>query len=179
MRPASQFDAVLSSTALHWLPAEALSGLYRDLAQLLRPGGVFLNADHLPYGPATPILAQLSEHPSTSSGAMSPSPLAAPRQQSNGGKASPTNPGWARSGQNGLDASTVNSAPTPPPSTTTSRRCEPPASARLARFGRPSRTEYSWPSCKTRVSHPSRPSHDIRRNRRVLVNPTCRHSARR
>jgi trans-aconitate methyltransferase len=59
---ASQVDAVLSSTALHWLPAEALSGLYRDLARLLPPGGVFLNADHLPYGPTTPTLAQLSEH---------------------------------------------------------------------------------------------------------------------
>ena len=58
----SRVDAVMSSTALHWLPAEALSRLYRDLAQLLPPGGVFLNADHLPYGPTTPTLAQVSEH---------------------------------------------------------------------------------------------------------------------
>lgn len=58
----SRVDAVLSSTALHWLPTEDLQRLYRDLAQLLPPGGLFLNADHLPYGPTTPTLAQVSEH---------------------------------------------------------------------------------------------------------------------
>lgn len=40
-------NAVLSSTALHWLPAPALVRLYGDLAQLLTPNAVFLNADHL------------------------------------------------------------------------------------------------------------------------------------
>lgn len=40
-------DAVLSSTALHWLPAPDLVRLYAELAQLLAPGGVVLNADHL------------------------------------------------------------------------------------------------------------------------------------
>jgi SAM-dependent methyltransferase len=40
-------DAVTSSTALHWLPAEAIRRLYRDLARLIRPGGVFLDADHV------------------------------------------------------------------------------------------------------------------------------------
>lgn len=59
---ASRVDAVLSSTALHWLPVDALSRLYRDLAQLLPSGGVFLNADHLPYSQTTPSLARLSEH---------------------------------------------------------------------------------------------------------------------
>jgi len=49
-------DAVLSTTALHWLAADALVRLYGDLAGLLRPGGLFVNGDHLSYGPAQPTL---------------------------------------------------------------------------------------------------------------------------
>ncbi|MCP2257845.1 Methyltransferase domain-containing protein [Streptoalloteichus tenebrarius] len=41
------FDAAVSTTALHWLPEDALARLYRDLAGMLRPGGVFVNGDHL------------------------------------------------------------------------------------------------------------------------------------
>ncbi len=44
----SGFDAAVSSTALHWLDEAALARLYRSLALMLRPGGIFLNADHLP-----------------------------------------------------------------------------------------------------------------------------------
>lgn len=44
-----KFDAVVSSTALHWLRPEALSRLYFTLAGKIRDGGVFLNADHLLY----------------------------------------------------------------------------------------------------------------------------------
>jgi SAM-dependent methyltransferase len=44
-------DAVTSSTALHWLPADAVRRLYGDLAGLIRPGGVFLDADHVRLGP--------------------------------------------------------------------------------------------------------------------------------
>ena len=44
----SGFDAAISSTALHWLDLPALATLYRSLARMLRPGGLFLNADHLP-----------------------------------------------------------------------------------------------------------------------------------
>ncbi|MBN2454979.1 MAG: class I SAM-dependent methyltransferase [Sedimentisphaerales bacterium] len=40
-------DAAISATALHWLNAEHLSQLYCQLAGILRPGGIFLNADHL------------------------------------------------------------------------------------------------------------------------------------
>jgi SAM-dependent methyltransferase len=54
-------DAVLSSTAMHWLPAEPLARLYGELGRLLPPGGVFLNADHLAFGPASPTLARLSD----------------------------------------------------------------------------------------------------------------------
>ncbi len=40
-------DAAVSATALHWLSPQQLSALYRHLAGALRPGGVFLNADHV------------------------------------------------------------------------------------------------------------------------------------
>jgi len=39
-------DAVISATALHWLRQKELVGLYGDIARILRPGGIFLNADH-------------------------------------------------------------------------------------------------------------------------------------
>ena len=40
-------DAVVSATALHWVSAEQLAVLYGQLADILRPGGIFLNADHV------------------------------------------------------------------------------------------------------------------------------------
>jgi trans-aconitate methyltransferase len=58
---ATQVDAVLSSTALHWIEPEPLVRLYGDLASLLRPGGLFLSADHLAFGPALPTFALLSQ----------------------------------------------------------------------------------------------------------------------
>lgn len=57
----SQVDAVLSTTALHWLPAGHLVRLYRDLSQLLRPGGIFLNGDHMRYGAGLPTLRTLAQ----------------------------------------------------------------------------------------------------------------------
>jgi SAM-dependent methyltransferase len=57
----TQADAVLSSTALHWLEPEPLARLYHDLTRVLRPGGVFLNGDHMAFGPASPTLTRLSE----------------------------------------------------------------------------------------------------------------------
>lgn len=47
------FDAVLSSTALHWLSPPDLVALYRAVATLLRPGGVLINGDYLPMKPAS------------------------------------------------------------------------------------------------------------------------------
>jgi SAM-dependent methyltransferase len=46
---AAPFDAVVSSTALHWLQPGALADVYRALPRLLRPGGLLLNGDHLSY----------------------------------------------------------------------------------------------------------------------------------
>jgi SAM-dependent methyltransferase len=53
--PATSFDAVVTATALHWLPEAALRRLYADLARLARPGGVVGNADAM----ANPELPQL------------------------------------------------------------------------------------------------------------------------
>lgn len=46
-------DAAVSSTALHWLDPDPLAALYRTLAERLRPGGVFVNADNMSLGTAT------------------------------------------------------------------------------------------------------------------------------
>jgi trans-aconitate methyltransferase len=46
----ARVDAAVSTTALHWLNPEPLAVLYRTLGNLIRPGGVFVNGDHLPIG---------------------------------------------------------------------------------------------------------------------------------
>lgn len=48
-----RWDAAVSSTALHWLDPDTLAALYRTLAERLRPGGVFVNADHMAPGTST------------------------------------------------------------------------------------------------------------------------------
>ncbi|MFF0224291.1 class I SAM-dependent methyltransferase [Streptomyces sp. NPDC004629] len=58
---AERIDAVVSSTALHWLSPSQLLRVYTALADLLPPGAVFLNADHLRYGPGNATLRALSE----------------------------------------------------------------------------------------------------------------------
>lgn len=58
----TQVDAVLTTTALHWLRPEALLPLYQQLATLIRPGGLFLNGDHLRFPPHQPSLQVLAEH---------------------------------------------------------------------------------------------------------------------
>jgi len=55
-----QVDAATSSTALHWLGPEAVGRLYADLARLVRPGGVFLDADHVRLGPADATAAAVA-----------------------------------------------------------------------------------------------------------------------
>ncbi|MDJ1135529.1 class I SAM-dependent methyltransferase [Streptomyces iconiensis] len=42
------FDAVLTATALHWMTTEPLRALYGQVAGVVREGGVFMNADHMP-----------------------------------------------------------------------------------------------------------------------------------
>ncbi|WP_369167049.1 methyltransferase domain-containing protein [Streptomyces sp. R28] len=49
LRLARPLDAAVSTTALHYLSADALYRVYRQLAALLRPGGVLVNGDHFPH----------------------------------------------------------------------------------------------------------------------------------
>lgn len=55
-RPA---DAVVSTTALHWLFREELARAYKDFAALLRPGGAYVDGDHIYAGPDLPVLERL------------------------------------------------------------------------------------------------------------------------
>ena len=54
-----QPDAAVSTTALHWLTAPALTALYAELAGLLRPGGLLLNGDHMRDDDGQPTLVRL------------------------------------------------------------------------------------------------------------------------
>jgi SAM-dependent methyltransferase len=42
-----QFDLALSATALHWLSQASLAALYGRVYAALKPGGWFINADHM------------------------------------------------------------------------------------------------------------------------------------
>ncbi|MET8199953.1 class I SAM-dependent methyltransferase [Micromonospora taraxaci] len=53
-------DAVLTSTALHWLAPEQLLRVYTTVARLLPAGGVLLNADHLRFGESAPTLRDVA-----------------------------------------------------------------------------------------------------------------------
>ena len=53
-------DAAVSTTALHWLPPDALAVMYAEVATVIRPGGLMLNGDHLTEDKeASPVLARL------------------------------------------------------------------------------------------------------------------------
>jgi len=57
----TELDAVLSTTALHWLPTEHLVRVYRELGQRVRPGGVFLNGDNMPFAPLLPSFQRVAD----------------------------------------------------------------------------------------------------------------------
>lgn len=48
--PEPQVDAVLTATALHWLPEDIVRRLYGDLAGLVRQGGVVAHSERMPLG---------------------------------------------------------------------------------------------------------------------------------
>jgi trans-aconitate methyltransferase len=54
-------DAVLTSTALHWIPGGALIDAYRGCADLLVAGGVLVNADNMDPPAARPVLRRLAD----------------------------------------------------------------------------------------------------------------------
>jgi trans-aconitate methyltransferase len=60
--PPEPFDAVLTATALHWLPAERVSALYAEVREVLRPGGLFVNADHMEDEGLPELSRQLRDH---------------------------------------------------------------------------------------------------------------------
>jgi SAM-dependent methyltransferase len=53
-------DAIVSTTALHWLTGPQLAAVYRACGGLLPPGGVLVNGDHFQDGPARPRLDALT-----------------------------------------------------------------------------------------------------------------------
>ncbi|ATB43492.1 methyltransferase [Cystobacter fuscus] len=52
---------MLSTTALHWLPAERLVALYHQPGRLVRPGGMFLNGDNIPFSHRPSPFQRLAE----------------------------------------------------------------------------------------------------------------------
>jgi trans-aconitate methyltransferase len=60
--PEEGFDAVLTATALHWLPAERVATLYGEIREVLRPGGIFANADHMPEESLPTLSERLRNH---------------------------------------------------------------------------------------------------------------------
>jgi SAM-dependent methyltransferase len=52
-------DALVSTTALHWMNRRQFGRLVTDAAELLRPGGVFVNGDHVYEGDLQPHLDRL------------------------------------------------------------------------------------------------------------------------
>lgn len=53
-------DAVVSTTALHWLQPDALVRLYAGAASLLTDGGVLLNGDHFRFDARSPALRRFA-----------------------------------------------------------------------------------------------------------------------
>ena len=60
--PAGSFDAVLTATALHWLTGARVCGVYREAGDLLRDGGILVNADHMPDPGLPTVTAGLSAY---------------------------------------------------------------------------------------------------------------------
>ncbi|HEY0754304.1 MAG TPA: class I SAM-dependent methyltransferase [Ktedonobacteraceae bacterium] len=67
-----QVDAVLTTTALHWLRPEALVPLYEQLATLIRPGGLFLDGDHFSFPAHQPGFRALTSYVNQRQDAMPP-----------------------------------------------------------------------------------------------------------
>ncbi|ETD72215.1 methyltransferase type 12 [Pelistega indica] len=53
-------SALVSTTALHWLSPGALAEFYGVVGELLMPGGIFMNGDHMRFDSRWPTLNSLS-----------------------------------------------------------------------------------------------------------------------
>jgi trans-aconitate methyltransferase len=62
-------DAVVSTTALHWLLPHQQVALHRQIAELLPPGGVFLDGDHQPFDDRAPSMRDLATRYQEAAGA--------------------------------------------------------------------------------------------------------------
>ncbi|MGH7903415.1 MAG: class I SAM-dependent methyltransferase [Candidatus Dormibacteraceae bacterium] len=58
-----QIDAAMSTTALHWISPEETVRLCQALATLIRPGGIFVNGDHMSFDADQPCLAAVASMP--------------------------------------------------------------------------------------------------------------------
>ena len=58
--PRGPYDAVLSTTALHWLSPADLTRVYRQLHTILRPGGALLNGDTMGFDANLPAFRRLA-----------------------------------------------------------------------------------------------------------------------
>jgi len=54
-------DAVLTATALHWIPTGSLADVFRACGAMLRPQGVLVNCDNLAYPPASSTMRRVEE----------------------------------------------------------------------------------------------------------------------
>jgi SAM-dependent methyltransferase len=54
-------DAVLTSTALHWIPTGALTDVYRACSAMLRPHGLLVNCDNMDYAAQSPTIRRIAE----------------------------------------------------------------------------------------------------------------------
>jgi SAM-dependent methyltransferase len=77
--PESPVDAILTATALHWLPEDGVRRLYRDLAGLVPRGGVVAHSEQMPLTDLPrlgPALAEIERQ--RRAGAMSAGPVGTP-----------------------------------------------------------------------------------------------------
>jgi SAM-dependent methyltransferase len=59
LEPSAPFDAVLSLATLHHFTGREVATIYQDLARLIRPGGLLLNAEGLAAGSPSSRLARV------------------------------------------------------------------------------------------------------------------------
>jgi SAM-dependent methyltransferase len=59
--PRDDVDAILTSTALHWIPTGALTDVYRACSTMLRPHGLLIDCDNFDYPPQSPTIRRIAE----------------------------------------------------------------------------------------------------------------------
>ena len=118
-------DAVLSSTALHWIPSGDLVAVYRGCATLLAPGGVLVNCDNMDYPSRWETIRRISD--AARDARWSDSGKTRPRRGSktgnSGGRTSPLRPSWPTSTASARAGSVGATSPNTAPASRCTRRC--------------------------------------------------------